>query len=109
MNDIRIFNKDEWVVRSNPQLHELKEEVEQAESSSPCPVVTQCFRSFADDPTFEADVVVGGLGQHLAPSVTLASLHYRSFCAPGRNRRRCLRRLRREPLHPFIKGIPHQR
>ena len=57
LDDIRAFNRDEWVVRY-PQLREKDGEpsLEQGLSSSP-----KCVRlalSFADDPTSETEVVV---------------------------------------------------
>ncbi|KAF9533172.1 transmembrane GTPase fzo1 [Crepidotus variabilis] len=61
LDDIRLFNKDEWVVRY-PQLKEKPEEP-LAESSQQSTAPRKSPRrslSFADDPTFETDVVVGG-------------------------------------------------
>lgn len=73
LNEIRTFNKDEWVVRY-PQLREHKEETEQAESSSSRPAAARRSLSFADDPTFEANVVIDAPRQGLARSVSLASI-----------------------------------
>ncbi|KDR82442.1 hypothetical protein GALMADRAFT_237766 [Galerina marginata CBS 339.88] len=78
LSDIRAFNKDEWVVRY-PQLREQKQEQNgssdssTASSSRPSKVMRRSL-SFADDPTFEKEVVIGGRRQGLARSVTLASI-----------------------------------
>ena len=73
LNEIRTFNKDEWVVRY-PQLREHTEETERAESSSSRPAAARRSLSFADDPTFEANVVIDTPRQGLARSVSLASI-----------------------------------
>jgi len=73
LNEIRTFNKDEWIVRY-PQLREHKEETERAESSSSRPAAARRSLSFADDPTFEANVVIDAPRQGLARSVSLASI-----------------------------------
>ncbi|KIM42985.1 hypothetical protein M413DRAFT_26200 [Hebeloma cylindrosporum] len=73
LNEIRTFNKDEWVVRY-PQLREHKEETERAESSSSRPAAARRSLSFADDPTFEAHVVIDTPQHGLPRSVSLASL-----------------------------------
>jgi mitofusin len=73
LNEIRTFNKDEWVVRY-PQLREHKEETERAESSSSRPASARRSLSFADDPSFEANVVIDAPRQGLARSVSLASI-----------------------------------
>ena len=57
-----------------PQLREHKEETERAESSSSRPPAARRSLSFADDPTFEANVVVDAPRQGLARSVSLASI-----------------------------------
>jgi mitofusin 2 len=70
--DIQVFNKDEWVVRY-PQL---REQSAAKEVNSPLPRSNHPRRSlsFADDPTFEADVVIGDPRQRMTRSVTLASI-----------------------------------
>ncbi|KAF8817123.1 transmembrane GTPase fzo1 [Phlegmacium glaucopus] len=72
--DIQVFNKDEWVVRY-PQLREQPISAEEAINSSlRRPNHARRSLSFADDPTFEADVVIGGPRQRLTRSITLASI-----------------------------------
>jgi mitofusin len=70
--DIQVFNKDEWVVRY-PQLREQPVSAEAVNSSLPRPNYARRSLSFADDPNFAADVVIGG-PQKLTRSVTLASI-----------------------------------
>ena len=70
--DFQVFNKDEWVVRY-PQLREQSVSVEEVNSSLPRPKYARRSLSFADDPSFAADVVIGG-PQKLTRSVTLASI-----------------------------------
>ena len=70
--DIQVFNKDEWVVRY-PQLREQSVSAEEVNSSLPRPKYARRSLSFADDPSFAADVVIGG-SQKLTRSVTLASI-----------------------------------
>ena len=70
--DIQVFNKDEWVVRY-PQLREQPVSTEAVNSSLPRPNYARRSLSFADDPNFAADVVIGG-PQKLTRSVTLASI-----------------------------------
>ena len=72
MADFQVFNKDEWVVRY-PQLREQSVSVEEVNSSLPRPKYARRSLSFADDPSFAADVVIGG-PQKLTRSVTLASI-----------------------------------
>ena len=72
MADIQVFNKDEWVVRY-PQLREQSVSTEEVNSSLPRPKYARRSLSFADDPNFAADVVIGG-PQKLTRSVTLASI-----------------------------------
>ena len=72
MADIQVFNKEEWVVRY-PQLREQPVSVEVA-NSLPRPSHTRRSLSFADDPNFEADVIIGGPRQRLTRSVTLPSI-----------------------------------
>ena len=67
-----MFNKDEWVVRY-PQLREQSVSAEEVNSSLPRPKSARRSLSFADDPSFAADVVIGG-PQKLSRSVTLASI-----------------------------------
>ena len=57
-----------------PQLRKHKEETEQVESSSSRPASARRSLSFADDPTFEANVVIDAPRQGLARSVSLASI-----------------------------------
>ncbi|PPQ67710.1 hypothetical protein CVT25_009316 [Psilocybe cyanescens] len=78
LSEIRTFNKDEWVVRY-PQLREQKTEQDETaellEPSSSRPRKTmRRSLSFADDPTFETEVIIGGHRQGLARSMTLASI-----------------------------------
>ena len=70
--DIQVFNKDEWVVRY-PQLREQSVSAEGVNSSLSRPKYARRSLSFADDPDFVADVVIGG-SQKLTRSVTLASI-----------------------------------
>lgn len=72
MADIQVFNKDEWVVRY-PQLREQSVSAEEVDSSLPRPKYARRSLSFADDPNFAADVVIGG-PQKLTRAVTLASI-----------------------------------
>jgi mitofusin 2 len=70
--DFQVFNKDEWVVRY-PQLREQPASAEEVNSSLPRPKYARRSLSFADDPSFAADVVIGG-PQKMTRSVTLASI-----------------------------------
>ena len=72
MADIQVFNKDEWVVRY-PQLREQSVSTEEVDSSLPRPKYARRSLSFADDPNFATDVVIGG-PHKLTRSVTLASI-----------------------------------
>lgn len=75
LNDIRSFNKDEWVVRY-PQLRDQKEEekeTSEASSSRPRNAARRSL-SFADDPTFETEVVLQGPKPGIARSLTLTSI-----------------------------------
>lgn len=72
MADIQVFNKDEWVVRY-PQLREQSVSAEEVDSSLPRPKYARRSLSFADDPNFATDVVIGG-PHKLTRSVTLASI-----------------------------------
>jgi mitofusin len=71
--DIQVFNKDEWVVRY-PQLREQSISAEQVDSPPRRPNYARRSLSFADDPSFETDVVIGGPRQNMTRSVTLASI-----------------------------------
>jgi len=71
--DIQVFNKDEWVVRY-PQLREQPVSAEGTHFSLRRPNLARRSLSFADDPTFEADVIIGGPRQKLTRSVTLESI-----------------------------------
>ncbi|KAF5314909.1 hypothetical protein D9619_006948 [Psilocybe cf. subviscida] len=78
LNDIRTFNKDEWVVRY-PQIREESTEKQASEaeaevSQSSARKSMRRSLSFADDPTFEANVVVGK-PHSLTRSTTLPALH----------------------------------
>ncbi|PPQ84402.1 hypothetical protein CVT26_007222, partial [Gymnopilus dilepis] len=75
LSEIRAFNKDEWVVRY-PQLKEQEEKEEEKEPSSSKPKKNPLRRSlsFADDPSFETEVVVGASKAKLARSATLPSI-----------------------------------
>ncbi|PBK97875.1 hypothetical protein ARMGADRAFT_1162681 [Armillaria gallica] len=69
LGDIRIFNKDEWVIRY-PQLREQ-------DATPPSAKPGRSLRrslSFADDPTTETDVVLSGARQGMTRSITLASI-----------------------------------
>lgn len=72
MADIQVFNKDEWVVRY-PQLREQSVSAGEDDFSLPRPKYARRSLSFADDPSFATDVVIGG-PQKLTRSVTLASI-----------------------------------
>jgi mitofusin 2 len=71
--DIQVFNKDEWVVQY-PQLREHTVQDEVTNPSLHRPNHARRSLSFADDPNFEADVVIGGPRQGLTRSITLASI-----------------------------------
>ena len=73
LTDIQVFNKDEWVVRY-PQLREQSLSAEQDNSSLRRPNHARRSLSFADDPSFETDVVIGAPRQKMTRSVTLASI-----------------------------------
>lgn len=80
LDAIRTFNKDEWVVRY-PELRQQKVEEEAEQLSSPSQAYSsrpgnpaRRSLSFADDPTFQADVLIGGPRQGLTRSVTLTSI-----------------------------------
>jgi len=74
LSDIRVFNKDEWVVRY-PQLREKEDTPAAEEGSSRRPKAMRRSLSFADDPTFETEVVIGGPRQSIGRSLTLADIH----------------------------------
>ncbi len=81
LSEIRTFNKDEWVVRY-PELRSQKVEEAAEESSTPSQASSsrpgnsaRRSLSFADDPKFQADVLIGGPRQGLTRSVTLTSIH----------------------------------
>ncbi|KAL4249819.1 Mitofusin family protein [Abortiporus biennis] len=81
LNDLRIFNKESWVVRY-PQLRDAPAEKETDEQPAAENKTLKSIRrtslrrslSFADDPTFQADVLVTPARKGLARSVTLASI-----------------------------------
>ncbi|KAI0824019.1 hypothetical protein BC628DRAFT_1323524 [Trametes gibbosa] len=70
LGDLRKFNKDHWVVRY-PQLSE--QPTAEASSSSRRKSMRRSL-SFPDDPSFEADVIVGPARAGLTRSVTLATI-----------------------------------
>lgn len=75
LGDLRVFNKDEWVVRY-PQLRE-SEPVSEESNAPPTPKRRQWMRrslSFADDPSSQTEVVLSSERQGLTRSVTLASI-----------------------------------
>ena len=74
MNDIRVFNKDEWVVRY-PQLREKEDTSDPEQGPSRRPKSGRRSLSFADDPTFETDVVLEGRPLGMGRSLTLANIH----------------------------------
>ncbi|KAF8879504.1 hypothetical protein BD779DRAFT_1446933 [Infundibulicybe gibba] len=72
LEDIRTFNKEEWVVRY-PQLREQP----MSESNSPSPKRRKATRrslSFADDPSQETEVMLTNARPGLNHSLTLASI-----------------------------------
>ncbi|KAA1476883.1 hypothetical protein DENSPDRAFT_785737 [Dentipellis sp. KUC8613] len=71
LSDLRIFNKDSWVVRY-PQLREKTHD-----EAAPSPTRRKSMRrslSFADDPLNETDVVLNPAAKGLTRSLTLASI-----------------------------------
>ncbi|TFY79484.1 hypothetical protein EWM64_g4527 [Hericium alpestre] len=73
LGDLRIFNKEAWVVRY-PQLREKTEEVDAGSKSGPRRKSLRRSLSFADDPSHETDVVVTPRAKGLTRSLTLASI-----------------------------------
>lgn len=71
LDDLRKFNKDEWVVRY-PQLQEQHATAES--STGPKRKGARRSLSFPDDPSFQADVIVTPSKAGLTRSVTLASI-----------------------------------
>lgn len=59
LNDIRAFNRDEWVIRY-PQLREKDEESSSTETLCAQPKFLRHALSFVDDPTRETDVHLDG-------------------------------------------------
>ncbi|PPR04081.1 hypothetical protein CVT24_010654 [Panaeolus cyanescens] len=72
LNDVRTFNKNEWVVRY-PQLKD-KEEPTEAEGSTRPRNQSRKSLSFVDDPTFKTDVVLGTTQKGPRRSMTLSSI-----------------------------------
>ncbi|PCH40442.1 hypothetical protein WOLCODRAFT_162358 [Wolfiporia cocos MD-104 SS10] len=80
LGDLRLFNKDNWVVRY-PQLQEqpvAANAQEQANGAS-SPTITKRRNlrralSFPDDPSFQAEVVVSPAKAGMSRSITLASI-----------------------------------
>ncbi|KAG6849686.1 hypothetical protein H0H93_006304 [Arthromyces matolae] len=75
LNEIRQFNKDEWVVRY-PQLKEYPTDgsSERATLHSKRRKTIRRSMSFADDPTTETDVVISEPRRSLPRAVTLGSI-----------------------------------
>ena len=71
--EIQVFNKDEWVVRY-PQFREQPVSAEAVKFPLRYSNYPRRSLSFADDPTFNTDVVIGGPRQALTRSATLASV-----------------------------------
>ncbi|OSD02381.1 hypothetical protein PYCCODRAFT_1367667 [Trametes coccinea BRFM310] len=71
LGDLRMFNKDAWVVRY-PQLRSQPAASEPAGSSRRKSMRRSL--SFPDDPTFEAEVIVSPAKAGLTRSVTLATI-----------------------------------
>ena len=59
LNDIRAFNRDEWVIRY-PQLREKDEELSSTQTLCDQPKFLRHALSFVDDPTRETDVHLDG-------------------------------------------------
>ncbi|KAH8085985.1 hypothetical protein BXZ70DRAFT_900083 [Cristinia sonorae] len=80
LNGLRSFNKESWVVRY-PQLREQPESQVQQDQTDDGATASGSRRkslrrslSFADDPHFQADVVVTPVRKGVARSMTLASI-----------------------------------
>ncbi|KAF8627452.1 hypothetical protein AX17_006266 [Amanita inopinata Kibby_2008] len=74
LNDMRTFNKDEWVVRY-PQLREQQAEEPvdaSATSNTKRRKLVRRSLSFADDPSFKTDVIISGPRKSFHRSTTLA-------------------------------------
>ncbi|KZP26345.1 hypothetical protein FIBSPDRAFT_1040888 [Athelia psychrophila] len=72
LNDLRVFNKDDWVVRY-PQLQDKQQLAEDATQPKRRRALRRSL-TFADDPSLETDVIVGAQRKGLTRSVTLASV-----------------------------------
>lgn len=72
LNDLRVFNKDDWVVRY-PQLQEQHQVAEETAVPKRRKALRRSL-TFADDPSSQTDVVVGAQRKGLTRSVTLASV-----------------------------------
>ncbi|KAF7968440.1 hypothetical protein HWV62_30559 [Athelia sp. TMB] len=72
LNDLRIFNKDAWVVRY-PQLQDNQQPEEEVAEPKRRKSLRRSM-TFADDPTSQTEVVVGAQRKGLTRSVTLASV-----------------------------------
>lgn len=73
LNEIRTFNKDEWVVRY-PQLRESPEPEASAVPSRLSLPKQRRSLSFADDPTFETEVVVDASRPSTKRSVSMSGV-----------------------------------
>ncbi|KAI0076755.1 hypothetical protein K474DRAFT_1662629 [Panus rudis PR-1116 ss-1] len=77
LNDLRLFNQENWVIRY-PQLREQPTEADKSDeaeaSRASCRKSMRRSLSFADDPTFQAEVLVTPARKGMARSVTLASI-----------------------------------
>lgn len=73
LDDIRAFNKDSWVVRYPHLKDQASEELPQSCQSARRRSVRRSL-SFADDPTFEAEVLVTPARKGVSRAVTLASI-----------------------------------
>lgn len=73
LNDLRVFNKDDWVVRY-PQLQDKQQQPEEEVAEPKRRKSLRRSMTFADDPTSQTEVVVGSQRKGLTRSVTLASV-----------------------------------
>ncbi|KAI0642984.1 hypothetical protein C8Q79DRAFT_916284 [Trametes meyenii] len=72
LGDLRLFNKDNWVVRY-PQLREQPAPAAESSNASRRKSMRRSL-SFPDDPSFEAEVIVSPAKDGLTRSVTLATI-----------------------------------
>ncbi|KAF9046632.1 hypothetical protein BJ165DRAFT_1527708 [Panaeolus papilionaceus] len=73
LNEVRVFNKNEWVVRY-PELKDKEEASDIPEGSTRPRNKTRKSLSFVDDPTFKTDVVLGTTQKGPRRSMTLSSI-----------------------------------